>query len=216
MLATATTLLRDQMTWRRARLACGLVMFTYLALHFAMHASGLWSFDAMQRATHLHDAVWHSKPGTWTLYGAFAIHFSLGLYALFARRSFRMGASELARLVLGFSIVPLIAHHFSSGRYVWSVYGVEGRYDVLLPAYFSIVPMWGWVQVTAMLVTWTHGCLGIHLWLRERTWYPRVASALLVLAVLWAVLPRVMNRVDDSPRNPPPPDEEEAEAKGGR
>jgi len=41
-------------------------------------------------------------------------------------------------------------------------------------------------------------------------------AALLVLAVLWAVLPRVMNRVDDSPRNPPPPDEEEAEAKGGR
>jgi len=176
------------MTWRRVRLACGLVMFTYLALHFAMHAAGLWSFDAMQAGTHLHDAVWHSLPGTWLLYGAFAIHFSLGLYALYARRSFRMGASELLRLVLGFSIVPLVAHHFASGRYAWSAFGVDGRYDVLLPAYFSLVPFWGWVQVTAMLVTWTHGCLGIHLWLRERTWYPRAAPVLLVLAVLWPTI----------------------------
>jgi adenylate cyclase len=182
--ATADVL-HDQMTWRRVRLACGLVLFTYVTLHFAMHASGLWSFDAMQSATYLHDAVWHSMAGTWLLYGAFGIHFSLGLYALYARRSFRMGASELLRLILGFSIVPLLAHHFASGRYVWSKFGVDGRYDVLLPAYFSLVPMWGWVQVTAMLVAWTHGCLGIHLWLRERTWYPRVAPILLVLAVMW-------------------------------
>ena len=101
-MSAAVTILRDQMTWRRVRLACGLVLFTYVTLHFAMHASGLWSFAAMQSGTHIHDAVWHSKAGTWTLYGAFAIHFSLGLYALYARRSFRMGASEMLRLILGF------------------------------------------------------------------------------------------------------------------
>ena len=160
-------------------------MFTYVALHFLMHALGLWSFDAMQWGTHVHDAVWHSAAGTWTLYGAFAVHFSLGLYALYARRSFRMGSAELLRLALGFSIVPLLAHHFASGRYAWSAYGVDTRYDVLLPLYFSTVVLWGWVQVTAMLVTWSHGCLGIHLWLRERAWYPRMAPLLLVLAVLW-------------------------------
>ena len=176
------------MTWRRARLVCGLVMFTYVTLHFAMHASGLWSFDAMQAATRIHDAVWHSMLGTWTLYGAFAIHFSLGLYALYARRSFRMGASELLRLVLGFSIVPLLAHHFAYGRYVWSAFGTDNRYDVLLPAYFSTVSLWGSVQITALLVAWTHGCLGIHLWLRERTWYPRWFAVLLVFAVLWPTL----------------------------
>ena len=184
----AATLLHDQMTWRRVRLACGLVMFTYVTLHFAMHALGIWSFDAMQAATHLHDAVWHSALGTWMLYGAFAIHFSLALYALYARRSFRMGASELLRLILGFSIVPLLAHHFAYGRYVYSTFGTGSRYDVLLPAYFSTVPLWGWVQVTAMLVAWSHGCLGIHLWLRERTWYPRAAPVLLVFAVLWPTL----------------------------
>ncbi len=34
------------------------------------------------------------------------------------------------------------------------------------------------------------------------------AALLLVLTALWAVLPRVADRVDDSPRNPPPADEE--------
>ena len=34
-------------------------------------------------------------------------------------------------------------------------------------------------------------------------------AILLVLTVLWAVVPRVADRVDDTPRNPPPSDREE-------
>src|SRR5262245_50190158 len=105
------------MTVRRVRVACGLVLFTFVALHLAMHGLGILSFAAMQDATRVHDAVWHSLPGTVLLYGAFAIHFSLALWALYDRRSFRIGVGELLRLVLGFSIVPLIARHFSAVRY---------------------------------------------------------------------------------------------------
>ena len=43
----AVAILRDQMTYRRLRLAAGLVMFTYLALHLTMHSLGNLSFDAM-------------------------------------------------------------------------------------------------------------------------------------------------------------------------
>ena len=38
-------------------------------------------------------------------------------------------------------------------------------------------------------------------------------AILLVLTVLWAVLPRVADRLDDSPRNPPPSDEDELTAR---
>ncbi|MFO1312313.1 MAG: adenylate/guanylate cyclase domain-containing protein [Burkholderiales bacterium] len=205
MPATAASILNDPMTWRRLRLACGLVLFTYVALHFAMHALGLWSFEAMQRATYVHDAVWHSLPGTWILYGAFAIHFSLALYALYARRSFRMGAGEWTRLALGFSIVPLIAGHFASGRYMWSFDGVDRRYDALLPLFFSIDPQLGMLQLTAMLVTWTHGCLGIHWWLRQRPWYPRAAPLLLAVAVMWPALALLglLDGYRDPERSPP-------------
>src|SRR3974377_347405 len=111
---------RDQMTIRRLRLAAGLVMLSYLALHLTMHALGNISFQAMQWGTYIHDFVWHSVPGTIALYCALAVHFTLALYALYARQSFRMGAGELVRLVLGFSILPLLFHHFFAGWFVYS------------------------------------------------------------------------------------------------
>ena len=179
---------RDQMTIRRLRLAAGLVMLSYLALHLTMHALGNISFQAMQWGTRIHDFVWHSVPGTIALYCALAIHFTLALYALYARRSFRMGAGELVRLVLGFSILPLLFHHFFAGRYVYSAFDVDRRYDVVLTVYFWFVPFWGWRQVTVLLVAWTHGCLGVHYWLRARSNYHRFAPILLTVATLLPVL----------------------------
>jgi adenylate cyclase len=183
-----SNILRDQMTVRRLRLAAGLIMLCYLTLHFIMHALGNVSLEAMQWGTRIHDFVWHSTPGTIVLYGAFAIHFTLALYALYARRSFRMGAGELVRLLLGFSILPLLLHHFAAGRYVYSAFDVTRRYDVVLTVYFSFVPFWGWRQVTVLLVAWSHGCLGVHYWLRARSSYHRFAPALLTSAVLLPVL----------------------------
>jgi adenylate cyclase len=179
---------RDQMTVRRLRVAAGLIMLCYLALHLSMHALGNISFEAMQWGTRIHDFVWHSTLGTIALYGAFAIHFTLALYALYARRSFRMGAGELLRLLLGFSILPLLLHHFAAGRYVYSAFDVTRRYDVVLTVYFSFVPFWGWRQITVLLVAWTHGCLGVHYWLRARSTYHKFAPVLLTCATLLPVL----------------------------
>ena len=95
--AVAASIFRDQMTVRRLRVGAGLIMLCYLTLHFCMHALGNVSFEAMQWGTQIHDFVWHSVPGTIALYGAFATHFTLALYAIYSRRSFRMGAGELVR-----------------------------------------------------------------------------------------------------------------------
>ena len=42
----------------------------------------------------------------------------------------------------------------------------------------------GMIQVTLLLVAWTHGCIGMYLWLRLRPFFPRVAPLLLAGAVL--------------------------------
>lgn len=180
--------LRDQMTARRARLAGGLVMFTYVAGHLAMHALGNVSWPTMEAATKVHKFVWHSIVGTTLLYGAFAIHFGLALWALYARRSFRMGSAEWARLLLGFAILPLLLHHWAAGRYVYSAFGVSRTYDVVLTVYFGFVPWWGWRQIAVLLIAWTHGCLGIHIWLRARASYQRFQPVLLAAAVLLPTL----------------------------
>jgi hypothetical protein len=61
--------------------------------------------------------------------------------------------------------------HFAAVRYVYSAFDVTRRYDVVLTSYFSFVPFWGWRQITVLLVAWTHGCLGVHYWLRARSNY---------------------------------------------
>jgi len=184
MRGISSAIIGDQMTLRRLRLAGGLIMLSYLAAHLVMHALGNISWQAMEAGARIHDFVWHSKIGTIALYSAFAVHFSLALWALYARDSLRMGAGEWARLILGFSILPLLIHHFAAGRYVYSAFDVQRSYDVVLTVYFKFFPFWGWRQIAALLVAWTHGCLGLHFWLRPRAWYGRVAPALLAIATL--------------------------------
>src|SRR5882724_6145199 len=104
-----SNIFRDQMTIRRLRLAAGLIMLSYLTLHLSMHALGNVSFEAMQWGTRIHDFVWHSVPGTIVLYGAFAIHLTLAFYALYARRSFRMGAGDLVACSWFLHSTPLVA-----------------------------------------------------------------------------------------------------------
>jgi adenylate cyclase len=186
--ASPNSIFTDQMTVRRCRLVAGLVMFVYLALHLTMHALGNVSWQAMEWGASFHDIVWKSRIGTAALYGAFAIHFALALWALYERDSLRMGAGEWARLLLGFTILPLLLHHFAAGRYVYSAFDVTRNYDVVLTVYFRFFPHWGWRQVAVLLIAWVHGCLGIHFWLRPQTWYPRYAPLLLALAVLLPAL----------------------------
>ena len=181
---TVSAALRDQMTGRRIRLAAGFVLFTYIAGHLTMHALGNVSWQTMEAATHVHNFVWHSKIGTTLLYGSFAFHFGLALWALYDRRSFRMGSGEWMRLLLGFSILPLLLHHWAAGRYVYSAYDISRTYDVVLTVYFGFVPWWGWRQIAVLLIVWTHGCLGIHFWLRSRPFYHRYQAVLLTAAVL--------------------------------
>src|SRR5260370_22031266 len=99
-----------------------------------------------------------------------------------------MGTGELVRLLLGFSILPLLLHHFAAGRYVYSAFDVTRRYDVVLTVYFSFVPFWGWRQIIVLLIAWTHGCLGVHYWLCARSNYHKFAPVLLTSATLLPVL----------------------------
>ncbi|MGO6902888.1 adenylate/guanylate cyclase domain-containing protein, partial [Rhizobium ruizarguesonis] len=43
-------------------------------------------------------------------------------------------------------------------------------------------------QVFGVVAVWIHGCIGIHFWLRYRSWYPDFAPLLLALAILVPVL----------------------------
>ena len=86
---------------RQVRLACGLVMFTYVFSHFLNHSFGNLSYDFMEKWLLWHIWWWRLPAVAAVLYTAAFVHFSLGLWALYQRRHFRYTGPELTQLILG-------------------------------------------------------------------------------------------------------------------
>ena len=100
---------------RRLRLTSGLVMLAYVTTHFVNHSLGLVSVQLMDRALQVIYQYWASPLGGVILYGAFAIHHCLALWALWLRRSLKMPFAEAAQLVL-VSRFPSCSWNTSSRR----------------------------------------------------------------------------------------------------
>ena len=161
---------------RRLRLASGLVLFSYIFLHFL--------YEAMEAGAVYAEKLWRGSVGGPLLYGAFAIHFSLAFWAIYIRRHLRMGWIEALRLALGLLIPALIVQHAVGQRLSYTLFDVHRVYRNALYGMFVANPMGGARQLLVFGIAWLHGCIGLHLWLRVKTHYRRVAPLLLGLAVL--------------------------------
>src|SRR3546814_18948735 len=66
--------------------------------------------------------------------------------------------------------------------------GVEDSYLYVVTAHWAFDPIDALQQAVLVLVVWSHGCIGLHLWLRLKPWYPTAAPAALAIAVLLPAL----------------------------
>jgi adenylate cyclase len=173
---------------RHVRLVTGLVLFTYVTLHFANHALGNISIDAMESGLAIQKAIWQSAPGAITLYAAMTIHMGLGFWALYERRHFRWTRMEAMQLALGLTIPFLLTDHVVGTRLSLSLFGTDKGYAEVLLKFWVRDPLAGVLQAILLLVVWIHGCIGVHMWLRLRLFYPRVRETLLSIAVLLPAL----------------------------
>src|ERR1700761_1271134 len=117
---------------RQVRLACGLVLFTYLVSHFLNHALGNISMEALAAGVHYHTMFWQFRPVAVVFYGAALVHSGLGIWALSQRGQFRWKAIEPLQLVLGLSIPALIVAHIVGTRLGHALYGHERLYPQVL------------------------------------------------------------------------------------
>jgi adenylate cyclase len=170
---------------RRFRLASGLVMLAYVTTHFVNHSLGLVSVQSMDVALRFIYQYWASPLGTFLLYGAFAIHYSLALWALWLRRSLKMPAAEATQLVLGFSIPFLLTEHVLQTRVADTFYGAHyGYYATVLYTFFVADPLRGGLQFTVLVIAWIHAMIGLRFWLRLKPWYERWQPILYAFALL--------------------------------
>ncbi|MEX2409311.1 MAG: adenylate/guanylate cyclase domain-containing protein, partial [Rhodovibrionaceae bacterium] len=174
---------------RKLRLASGLLLFFFVATHLLNHALGLISLAAMDRGAAVILFFWQTWLGMGLLYGAFALHIGLAFLAVYRRRNLiRIPRAELAQLLLGLSIPPLLILHVLGTRAAESLAGVDSSYVYVLLIYFLYDPLSGWQQVAAMLVAWGHGCFGLYFWLRYRPWFARLRSPLLALVTVFPMI----------------------------
>jgi adenylate cyclase len=171
-------------TTRRVRLASGLVLFVYVAFHLANHAAMAISLAAAEAYAAVMFAFVRLWPVQAVLYGALAAHFGLALYAIWARRDLRaLSRSEIVQLVAGFAVVPLMAGHVVPARLGPALLDTTPFHTLVVLVGTRFDPLSGVFTLAGLTLAWTHGCLGLHFWLRLRPYYPRVRLVLFGIAV---------------------------------
>ena len=165
---------------QRLRLATGLILFTFAATHFANHALGLVSLEAMQGMQDWRKLITRSWPGSIVLLGAFVIHIALALYRIALRLTWRLPFWEAAQVVSGLSIPLFLITHVVFNRGAASLAGTSDTYA------FELANIWPGLALehgALLLCVWLHGCIGMHYWLRLAPWYLQVRQVLFALAV---------------------------------
>jgi adenylate cyclase len=165
----------------RWRLASGLVLMLFASTHLLNAALGLVSLELLERGRTVFLAVWRLPPVELALALAALVHVALALGKLATRRTLRMGATDLLQLALGLLIPLWLTLHVLGTGWLHRCCGLEDSYTHYLDL---IWPGGAGSQALLTLIVWSHGCIGLWLWLRLRPWARAAAPPLLAAALL--------------------------------
>ncbi len=175
---------------RRLRIYSGVLLAIYVCQHLLNHGLGLISLSAMESMRSVVTPFWRSPVGAIWIYGSLLLHFLLALWSLLRRTTLRMPAWEASQIILGISIIPLMAGHIAGtwgGRVILQI---DIDYEHVIKA-ISSNSWWTTRQFFLVLITWFHVGVGLHFWLRLKKWYRPalpVTYVLIVLIPLFALL----------------------------
>lgn len=170
-------------TRKKTHLISGAVLGTFVLSHFTNHSLGLVSIGAMEAGRQVFTFVWQSIPGTILLYGALLLHFLMALDSLYRRQTLRMPVGEALKIIFGLSLPFLLIPHVVATRVEPLLTGVAADYPQILRGLWSS-SIGTTRQTIALLVVWSHACLGAWFWMRGRDWFPRYEILLYTVALL--------------------------------
>lgn len=167
----------------RIRLVSGLILTAFLLCHLLNHAFGLISIAAMNEAHRYLLEIWRTPPGTMLLIAATIGHIAVAAIAIMKKRTLRMPAWEWAQIISGFAIPLLLVTHIIGTRIGEEFYAIKPDYRSVLSILWVISPKDGIMQTLALLVAWTHACVGLHFWLRTKPFHGRWRRLLILGAI---------------------------------
>lgn len=170
---------------QRLRLASGLVLFAFAGAHFMNHAMGLVSLEAMHQVQEIRTSVTRSAVGSTVLAAALLTHMTLGLYKLVRRGTLKLPLWEALQILIALAIPFLLFPHIVNTRIAHVFFGVNDTY------LYELARLWpdrAVLQSLLLLLVWSHGCIGLHYWLRLSDRYRTIRPVLWAIAVLVPVL----------------------------
>ena len=182
-----TTMTKLTLIERRLRITTGLILATYIIVHLSNHTLGLVSLEAMESMRKVVTQFWRSWLGGLLIYGSLLTHFGLALMSLYRRTTLRMPRWELAQLVLGLSIIPLLAGHVAATWGARVLMDFDINYEYALNGILSD----NWVmfkQGLLVLVAWGHVMIGLHFFFRLFSWYRGWSLHLYPVSILLPLL----------------------------
>ena len=155
----------------KVRPVSALVLLAFVVCHLTAHSFLLVSFERAGAALDILMYPWRSVIGTAVLASALLAHYSNALWSIYVRRNLRLSRWEWWQLGLGLCIPLVLMFHVIGTRVAEGVLGVTSHYSSVLLVQWQLSPWLGVLQVAAVLTVWTHVCIGVHFWLRTKTWY---------------------------------------------
>jgi adenylate cyclase len=179
----------DLRTWRgNLRLGSALILLAFVICHLTAHCFLLVSFPVAEATRNVLMYPWRTLPGTTILVAALLVHYGNALWSIYIRRSLRLSRWEYAQLSLGLCIPVLLTFHVVATRIAESLLDVTTYYNTVFIVQWLMFPWLGVVQVLAVILVWTHACIGIHYWLRIKRWYPQWRPLLFSFGLLLPAL----------------------------
>jgi len=190
----------------RIRIGSGLILMIYVAAHLLNLASVLISPDVYDSVQAARLWVIRSGPGTIVVGLALFAHMILSLGKVALARTLRMPFRDAVQISLGLIIPLILVSHLIYTRAAYSALGVNtmlGYVNALIWTTWD-----GWMQALLVAITWVHGSIGLHMWLRGTRWWQATLPWLTGIAVLvptlailgFVVSARVMNGLLQDPR----------------
>jgi adenylate cyclase len=170
------------------RLVSALVLLAFVICHLTAHCLLLVSLEDAEATRNVLMYPWRTWLGTGLLSAALIVHFSNALWSIYIRRSLRLIRWEWVQLSLGLCIPALLIPHVMSTRIAESFLDVTSYYNTVLIVQWLMYPWLGAVQMIAVITVWTHACIGIHYWLRTKSWYPAWRPLMFAFALLLPAL----------------------------
>ncbi len=163
------------------RLYSGLILMTYVFTHLLNASLGLISIELMNAALRLVQPIWHPLGFGWLVPGAAFLHLITALYEIMRMPVLRFSIGYWTRLLLGLLIPYVLIAHYMGSHITPDALGFDPEYAGAIYSMFNpyIFP----TMVFLVIVAWSHGCLGLHYWLRFKPWYPAAWKIAIVPAI---------------------------------